>query len=60
MTMRSIKMVTIITWVMSLVVRVISEAVENWSNSALEKLSTLWNTLWRRSRASPAPVVADR
>ena len=33
-------MLTIWIWVTSLVVRVMSEAVENLSNSVLEKLST--------------------
>ena len=52
--------ITICTWVTSLVERVISEAVENLSNSVLEKPSTFWNTAWRMSRATPAAVRAAR
>ena len=44
---------------MSLVVLVISEAVEKWSNSALEKPSTLRKISWRRLRAKPQEAVAD-
>ena len=59
-TMRIIMMTTIWICVISFVDRVISEAVENLSNSVLEKLSTRWNTFRRRSRANPAAVRADR
>ena len=58
--MRIIMMTTIWIWVISFVERVISEAVENLSNSVLEKLSTFWKTLRRRSRANPAAVRAAR
>ena len=53
-------MTTICNCVTSLVERVISEAVENWLNSVLEKLSTFSNTARRTSRAIPAAVRADR
>ena len=52
--------ITICTWVMSLVVRVIREAVENLSNSTLEKLSTLEKVSLRISRAAPAAVLDAR
>ncbi len=52
--------ITICTWVTSLVERVISEAVENLSNSVLEKLSTFLKTSRRISRATPAAVRAAR
>ena len=58
--MRMIIKITICTWVTSLVERVISEAVENLSNSVLEKLSTFLNTALRMSRAAPAAVRAAR
>ena len=51
---------TIWIWVISLVVRVINEAVENLSNSELEKSWTLSKTFLRRSRASPAAVLEDK
>ena len=53
-------MVTICIWVMSLVERVISEAVGNLSNSAPEKFSTLRKTSRRRSRPVPAATLAER
>ena len=52
-------MTTIWICVMSFVVRVMSEAVEKWSNSALEKPSTFANSARRRSRAKPAPARAE-
>ncbi len=58
-TMRIIMITSICTWVMSLVVRVMSEAVEKRSNSAPEKRCTFSKTNLRRSRARPAPVRAD-
>ncbi len=58
--MRRIIKITICTWVTSLVERVIREAVENWSNSALEKLSTLAKVALRMSRAAPAAVFEAR
>ena len=44
--------------VMSLVVRVISEAVENLSNSALEKLSTRWKS-WSLKLRPTAEATRD-
>ena len=55
MTMRNSMTEVICTCWMSLVVRVISDAVEKRSVSALEKLMTLPNTCRRRSR----PTAAD-
>ena len=42
---------------MSLVLRVISDAVENLSNSTFEKLTTFLNTSLRRLRPIPAPTL---
>ncbi len=58
--MRTIIITTIWIWVMSLVERVMSDAVENLSNSVLEKFSTRSNTMRRRLRARPADVLAAR
>ena len=49
-TIRSSMTTTICTCWMSLVLRVIRDAVENWSISVWEKCSTLSNTCRRRSR----------
>ena len=55
-TMRKSMMVTIwICW-MSLVLRVISDAAENFCTSASENPTTFSNRRLRRSRAIPAPV----
>ena len=40
--------------------QVIKEAVENLSNSALEKFCTFWNTCWRKSCERPAAVREER
>ncbi len=48
------------TWVMSLVVRVISEAVPIWSNSVREKFSTWVKTKLRISRPKRIPTIDDR
>ena len=45
---------------MSLVERVMSEAVENLENSAPEKCTTFWNTLPRSSRPTAAPTRAAK
>ncbi len=45
---------------MSLVERVIKEAVENLLNSTMEKPSTFLKTFWRTSRANPVAVRADK
>ena len=57
--MRIIMMMTICICMTSLFVRVMSDAVENLSNSRCEKPSTLVKTAVRRSRAMPAPVRAE-
>lgn len=51
---------TIWTWVMSLVVRVMSDAVPSLSNSRREKRSTREKTFSRRSRPKPVEVLEDR
>jgi hypothetical protein len=51
---------TIWTWVMSLVVLVMSEAVPNLSNSRREKDSTREKTSSRRSRPKPVEVLEER
>ena len=53
-------MTTICTCVMSLVERVINEAVENSLNSARENRITFSKTSWRRFRPRPAATRADR
>ncbi len=51
---------TICTWATSLVVRVISDAVEKSPNSALEKLSTFLKMAERISRATAVEVRAAK
>ena len=46
------------TWLMSLVVRVMSEAVLNFSKSEVLKVRTLANTAALRSLENPAPTLA--
>ncbi len=53
---RTIMRTSMETWVTSFVERVINEAVENLSNSVLEKDSTFSKTALRTSRANPADV----
>ena len=48
----------ICTWVMSLVLRVISDETEKRSNSGVENEVTLLNTWLRRSRPTPEPMRA--
>jgi len=48
------------TCVISFVVRVINEAVENLLNSVFEKLSTFLKTAFLKSLATPAPTRDDR
>lgn len=45
---------------MSFVVLVMSDAVENLSNSSIEKLSTLENTSFLKSLATPAADLAAK
>ena len=48
---------TICTWVISFVVLVISDAVENLLNSSFEKLSTFSKTSRRNNLETPAPTL---
>ena len=59
-TIRKSIIVTICTWVISFVVRVISDAVEKWLNSSLEKLSTFSKTSFLKARATPAPTFVAK
>ena len=59
-TIRSNIIINICTCVISFVVRVINEAVENLLNSVLEKLSTFSKTAFLKSLATPAPTREDK
>jgi len=52
--------ISICIWVISLVDLVMSEAVENLSNSVLEKLSTLPNNCFLILRPTPAATRAEK
>ena len=60
MTMVIIMISTCCTWVVSFVVRVISEAVLNWSNWCTEKWATRVKMLARTSRPNPVAALAEK
>ncbi len=58
--MRMIIKVTVCSWLISLVVRVISVAVPKWLNSCREKLSTRAKILRRKIVPKPVAVLEDK